>query len=60
MICKTLHRKLKIEHSEHHQKPRVNSGALEGKAVPAPLVTPVMLLLNCKLLSLSRNTSIIQ
>jgi len=43
---KTLHKKLKIEQDESHKKPRVNLGAPEGLAVPASLVTPVMLLLN--------------
>jgi hypothetical protein len=30
-----------------HGKPGVNSGSLEGKAVPAPLVTPVVLIQLC-------------
>jgi hypothetical protein len=38
MIYKTLHRKLKIEQHEPH------SGVQEGLDVPAPLVTPVVLL----------------
>ena len=37
-IYKTLHRKLKIEKHEPHQKSGVNSGAPEGLAVPAPHV----------------------
>ena len=45
-IYKTLHRKLKIEQHESHYKPRVKSGASKDLAVPAPLVTPVVLLLN--------------
>ena len=38
MIYKTLHRKCKLEQHEPHWKPRVNSGALEGSALPAPLL----------------------
>jgi hypothetical protein len=41
MIYKTQHRKIKIEHHEPHKKPGVNSGALEGYAVP-----DIMLFLN--------------
>ena len=37
-IHKTLHRKLKIEQHEPHLKPRVDTGAPEGLAVPAPHV----------------------
>ena len=39
--------KLKIEEHESQQKSRMNSGAAEGKAVPAPPVTPVVLLFIC-------------
>jgi hypothetical protein len=46
MIYKTLHRKLKIEQHKPYQKPGVNSGVPDVLAVPAPHVTPVMLLLN--------------
>jgi hypothetical protein len=46
MIYKTLHRKRKFEHHEPHLKPRMNSGAPEGLAVPAPQVTLVRLLLS--------------
>jgi hypothetical protein len=46
MIYKTLHRKLKIEQHKFHVKPRsTNSVALERLAFPAPLVTPIVLLL---------------
>ena len=45
MIYKTLQRKLKIEHHEPHYKPEMNTNALEGKAVPCPLVAFVMQLL---------------
>ena len=41
---KTLQRKQKIEQHEPRQKQGMNSGAHEGLAVPAPLVTPVVLL----------------
>jgi hypothetical protein len=41
MMYKTLHRKQKIE--QHELKTR--GELLEGKAVPAPLLEPVMLLL---------------
>ena len=34
MICKTLHRKLKIEQHGHHLEPWMNSGDPEGVAVP--------------------------
>jgi hypothetical protein len=37
--------KIKIEKHEPHQKSEVNSGAVEGKAVPASHVAPVVLLL---------------
>ena len=43
-IYKIIHRKLKIESSEPHYKPRVNSGTPEELTVPAPHVTPVVLL----------------
>ena len=39
-----IHIKLKIELQEPHLKPGVNSGTPEGLAVPAPLVTPVVLI----------------
>ena len=45
-IYKTLHRKLKIEQQEANWKPRMSSGVPKGLAVPAPYVTPAMLLLN--------------
>jgi len=45
-IYKTLHRKLKIEQHEPHQKPGMNSGAPEGLQVPTPHVTHVMWLLH--------------
>ena len=45
MICKTLHRKLKIERREPHYKSVPNSGASEGWTVPALHVTPVVLLI---------------
>ena len=43
-IYKALPTKLKIDHEQHepHNKP----GAPDGLAVPAPYVTPVVLLLN--------------
>jgi hypothetical protein len=46
-ICKTLQRKLKIEQQlqEPNKKLGVNSHALEGLAVPAPPVEPVVLFL---------------
>ena len=43
MIYKTQPRKLKIE---QHENLGVNSDATKGLAVPAPPVTPVVLLLN--------------
>ena len=43
LLC-TPRRKLKIEQHESHWKPRVNPGAPERKAVPAPHVAPVVLL----------------
>jgi hypothetical protein len=45
MIYKTLQRKLKIEHHEPHYKPEMNTNALQGKAVPCPLMAFVMQLL---------------
>jgi hypothetical protein len=42
-IYKTSHIKLKIEKHEA-QKTGVNLGAPEGKAVPGPLVAPVVLI----------------
>ena len=44
MIYKTPHRKLKIEQHEPNLKPEMNSGAHEGLAVPALLVSSVVLL----------------
>ena len=41
---KTIYKKLKFEQHELHYNPRVNRDALERLAVPAPLVTLVMLL----------------
>jgi len=46
MIYKTLHRKQTIEQHEPHWKSGMYSGAPEKLAVPAPHVTPVVLLLN--------------
>ena len=46
IIYKTLHRKLEIEQHEPHYKPRVNSGAPGGLAVPTSQVASVVLLLN--------------
>jgi hypothetical protein len=37
----TMIYKLFIEQHEPHQKPGMNSVALEGKSVPAPLVAPI-------------------
>jgi hypothetical protein len=45
-IYKTLHIKLMIKQHEPYKKPGVNSDAPEGLAVPAPHVTPVVVLLN--------------
>jgi hypothetical protein len=45
-IYKALHRKLKNEQHEPNVKLVMNSGALDWVAVQAPLVTPVVLLLN--------------
>jgi len=44
MIYKTLHRKLKIEQHNPHQKPDLNARVQEGQAVPAPQVAPVLLI----------------
>ena len=41
---KTLHSKLKIGQHQCHKKLGLNQGAPEGFAVPAPIVTPVVLL----------------
>jgi hypothetical protein len=49
MIYKTLLRKLEMEQREPHYKPRwimVQWMSLDGLAVPAALVTPVVSLLN--------------
>jgi hypothetical protein len=46
MIYNILHRKLKIKQHKPDYKPGLNSDAPERLAVPAPQVTPVMLLLN--------------
>ena len=43
MNSKTIHRQLKIEHHERNQKPGMNWCVPEGKAVPAPLVIPVLI-----------------
>ena len=43
-IYKTLHRKLKIELDETHYKHVLSLSAPEGQAVPAPLVSSVVLL----------------
>jgi hypothetical protein len=43
---KTIYKKLKIEQRELHYNHKVNRDALERLAVPAPLVTLVMLLSN--------------
>ena len=43
-IYKTLHKKLKIDQHEPHQKPGMNSSAPEGQAVPAQLMAQVVLL----------------
>ena len=45
-IYSTIHRKLKIEPNDPHYKPRVNSCIPEELTVPAPHVTPVVLLVN--------------
>jgi hypothetical protein len=46
MIYKTLHRNLNIEQRGSHNKSGGNSRASDGYAVPAPSVTPVVLLSN--------------
>ena len=46
MTSKIIHRKLKIDHANSTKKPEVNACVPEGIAVPAPLITPVVLLLN--------------
>jgi hypothetical protein len=43
-IYKAQHRILKIEQGEHHKIPRMIPGIPERLAVPARLVTPVVLL----------------
>jgi hypothetical protein len=43
---KTQHRKLKIEQHVPHNKPEMNAGAPAELAVPDPLMTPVVKLLN--------------
>ena len=48
MICKILHKNLKVELHETHLKPGltgVNLGAPEGLAVSATLTAPLVLLL---------------
>jgi hypothetical protein len=40
---KALFRKLEIKPHERHRKSKVNSGVLEGPAVPVPLEEPVVL-----------------
>jgi hypothetical protein len=45
-ICKTLHRKLKIEQHEPHYELELNSNTSEVLAVLDLNVTPVVLLLN--------------
>jgi hypothetical protein len=45
-MYKCLHRKQKIEQRGPHYKPEVNSGTPEWRTLPAPRVTPVVLLLN--------------
>jgi len=42
----TIYKKLKIEQHEPHYKPEMNRDFLERLAVPAPLVTLVVLLSN--------------
>jgi hypothetical protein len=49
MSYKTLHRKLQIEKHEPHLKPGLNSRDFQRLAVPAPPMTPVVLLLNALL-----------
>jgi len=44
MILKTLHRKLNIEQHEPVFKTGLISGAPERKAVPVPLVAPIVIL----------------
>ena len=43
---KKLHKKIKIEQSEHHSNPGLNLSTPERLAVPAPLVIPFVLLVN--------------
>jgi hypothetical protein len=42
MINKILSGKLKIEQHEPHTNMGVNTGVQEGKAIPAPLVSPYL------------------
>jgi hypothetical protein len=51
VIYKALHRKLKIQQHGPHLKPKVNSGAPEGLAIPATHVDPFLLLFSVFLLS---------
>jgi hypothetical protein len=46
MVYKTLNRKLKIVKREPYNKSRVSSGTQKWITVPAPHVTPVVLLFN--------------
>ena len=40
-----MYRKMKIKQHEHHQKPGVNSGGVQGVAVAAAHVAPAVLFL---------------
>jgi len=42
IMYKTLHRKLKIEQHKRNKKHGMNSDAVDGYVVPAPLVAHVM------------------
>jgi hypothetical protein len=46
IIYKKLHIQLKIDQNKPHLKLGMKSSAPEGLGIPAPLVTPVMLLLS--------------
>jgi hypothetical protein len=46
MIVNAINKKLEIEEHESSHEPWMIACALEGYAVPAPLVAPDMLLLN--------------
>ena len=46
MIYITLYRILKIDQHEPSKNRRLNTGAPEGLAVPAPLVTTVVIMVN--------------